>query len=529
MNTMPKVALKPGDRLDAFVVRSVTPIDELRAIAVVLEHPGCGATLLHLVQNDAENLFSVTFKTPPSDDTGVPHILEHAVLAGSAKYPVRDPFFEMLKRSMATYLNAFTMWDATSYPVASNVKQDLFNLADVYFDAVFHPKLTEETFAREGHHLAPVDPADPTGALRVTGIVYNEMKGAFSNPEARLQRVARRTLFGDTIYGHESGGDPDAIPDLTWADLRAFHERYYHPSNALFFVYGDIPTSEWTAFLTARLAGFKPRPADVEIKPQPLWREPRRLDESYAVGAGESLAEKTYLSLRWIVGDSTDPGEITDWRVLSTILLGNEAAPLKRALIASKLGQDLFASGLDANALQSGFGVGLKGSEANRAEAFERLVLDCLRDLAGQTFSPERVEAAYQQAAYFYLEILPSYPLYMLFRVLGTWVHNRDPLAYLPMREHLAASKARYAADPRRFNRMIAEHLVENPHRLLTVMQPDPDWQTRADARFAEHMQRVRAALSDEEAKHISEAAAELDRRSSTPDPPELLATLPVL
>ena len=342
---IPEVDLRPGEQLHGFEVKAVTPIDELRAVTIELAHQHSGARLLHLYTNDTENLFSINFPTPPSDDTGVPHILEHAVLAGSKKYPVKEPFFEMIKMSMATFINAMTASDHTYYPVASNVKKDLFNLAEVYFDAVFHPLLTEETFKREGHHLAPADPENPTGDLKVTGIVYNEMKGVFSDPESRLYRSMTCRLLPDTLYALESGGDPDAIPDLTYAQLKGFHETYYHPSNGFFFLYGDIPTTDYLAFLADKLDAIPKNEASASLRPlrpdvthQPRWDAPQSVNDTYPVGADEPLAEKTYLMLSWLIGDATDPEDVILCRLLSLILLGNEAAPLRKAIIDSKLG-----------------------------------------------------------------------------------------------------------------------------------------------------------------------------------------------
>ena len=248
MSALPETTMSAVQDFNGFSIKAVSPLEALRSVAYQLEHKKSGARLLHLHNQDAENLFSVSFPTPPPDNTGVPHNLEHAVLAGSDKYPVKEPFFEMVKMSMATFINAMTGSDCTYYPVASNVKQDLFNLAEVYFDAVFHPLLTEQTFRREGHHFAPLDPEDPTGDLTITGIVYNEMKGAFSDPESRFYRSISRALLPDTIYGKESGGDPDAIPDLTYEGLKGFHRTYYHPSNSYFFLYGNTPTPEYLAF-----------------------------------------------------------------------------------------------------------------------------------------------------------------------------------------------------------------------------------------------------------------------------------------
>ena len=279
MPAIPHALHAAGEAIDGFTVRSVDPVPEVRGRAYRVDHRASGARILHVHCDDPENLFSINFPTPPPDDTGLPHILEHVVLAGSRRFPVREPFFEMLKMSMATFINAMTAPDCTYYPVASNTRKDLFNLAEVYFDAVFHPLLTEDSFKREGHHLAPTDPNDPTGALSVTGIVYNEMKGAYSSPLARLYRGAMRKLLPDTIYGRSSGGEPEAIPDLTYEAFRRYHADHYQPGNAYFFLYGDIPTRDYLDFLSPRLtrpdqrhAGDRPGTAAALAGAAPLRR-----------------------------------------------------------------------------------------------------------------------------------------------------------------------------------------------------------------------------------------------------------------
>ena len=533
---MPEVDLRPGEQLHGFEVKAVTPIDELRAVTIELAHQHSGARLLHLYTNDTENLFSINFPTPPSDDTGVPHILEHAVLAGSQKYPVKEPFFEMIKMSMATFINAMTSSDHTYYPVASNVKKDLFNLAEVYFDAVFHPLLTEETFKREGHHLAPVNPEDPTGDLKITGIVYNEMKGVFSDPESLLYRSMTSKLLPDTLYARESGGDPDTIPDLTYAYLKHFHETYYHPSNGYFFLYGDIPTGDYLKFLADKLdaipkneASASLRPLSPEVTHQPRWSSPQRVEDTYPVGADEPLTEKTYLMLSWLIGDATDPEEVILCHILSLILLGNEAAPLRKAIIDSKLGADLIYSGASSIGPSSTFYVGLKGSEAERAEAFTQLVIDTLTQVADSEIDSEKVEAAFQQATYHYQEVAPMFPLQMLYRVIETWIYEKDSDTFLKMGESLATVRQQWRENPAIFNELIRERLIDNPHRLLSVLSPDQDMQAKIDAELIERMKATRAQLTDAQVTQIAADAAELERLNGQPNSPEALAKLPQL
>ena len=533
---VPSVDLRPGEQLHGFEVKSVTPIEELRAVTIELAHQHSGARLLHLYTNDTENLFSINFPTPPSDDTGVPHILEHAVLAGSQKFPVKEPFFEMIKMSMATFINAMTSSDFTCYPVSSNVKKDLFNLAEVYFDAVFHPLLTENTFKREGHHLAPADPDNPTGDLKITGIVYNEMKGAFSDPEARLYRSMSNQLLPDTLYACESGGDPEAIPDLTYAQLKGFHETYYHPSNGYFILYGDIPTSDYLAFLADKLDKIPKnatsaalRPLRSEVTHQPKWDAPRIVADTYPVGADESLTEKTYLSLSWVIGDATHPEAVALSQILSLILVGNEAAPLRKAIIDAKLGTDLVYAGTSSIGPAAIFYLILKGSEADRSEAFTQLVTETLTQVADSEMDSEKVEAAFQQATYHYQEVASMFPLRMLYRVIEGWIYEKDSDTFLKMGKTLTDARQQWLENPSIFNELIREKFIENPHRLTNILSPDRDMQAKMDAELAERMKETRAQLTDEEVQRIAAEAAELERLNGVPNSPEALAKLPQL
>ena len=520
---------RPGTVINGFTVIKVTPVPGVRGTAVELVHEASGARVLHLCSDDTENLFSISFPTPPRDDTGTPHILEHTVLAGSQRFPVREPFFEMLKSSMATFINAMTGPDCTYYPVSSNVHQDLFNLAEVYFDAVFHPLLTEETFRREGHHLAPADPENPTGALTVNGIVYNEMKGVFSSPESKLFYTWVKHLLPATPYALNYAGHPDSIPDLTYAQFKHFYDTHYHPSNAYFYLYGDIPTTDYLKFLAPRLAGFSRRAPEPVTPRQPRWTAPVRIQEPYPVATNEPLSEKTFLALTWLTGNALDPEQAVLRHVLTYVLLGNEAAPLKKALIDSRLGQDILEAGdmeLGAEAL---FCIGLKGSEADRVDAFEQVVLSSLRAIAEQGLKQEWVESAFQQTAYHYLEIPSLFPLHTMNRVLGVWAHGGDPLSFMDMSGHLETCRTRYHSDPGLFSRLILEQLVNNPHRLTTVLRPDAGCQAKTDAAFAARMAGERGRLTDAEAFTLAAEAAALDEKAGQPNSPENTARLPQL
>jgi Zn-dependent M16 (insulinase) family peptidase len=277
--TCPPMALCAGDRLHGFHILRVEQIPEIRVTAYEIEHEKTGAAILHLHCDDRENLFSIGFRTPPRDSTGVPHILEHAVLAGSERYPLKDVFNELLRGTLQTFINAFTYPDKTIYPVASQERRDFFNLARVYTDLVLRPRLLRETFRQEGHHLE----FDANGELGISGIVYNEMKGAYSSPDTLMYKAIQENLYPETPYACDSGGDPEAIPALTYAQFREFHRLFYSPTNARIFLYGDIPTSEHITFLAEMLAGFDRVAVDSSIGLQNRWRDPRAVHGFYPI------------------------------------------------------------------------------------------------------------------------------------------------------------------------------------------------------------------------------------------------------
>jgi Zn-dependent M16 (insulinase) family peptidase len=522
-------SMQVGTKIDGFVVKRITPMENLRSTAYELSHDASGARILHLHNADAENLFSVTFPTPPPDDTGVPHILEHSVLAGSRRYRVKDPFFEMVKCSMATFINAMTGSDYTVYPVASNVRQDFYNLAEVYWDAVFHPLLTETTFQREGHHLEFAKAGDISSDLIIKGIVYNEMKGARSSPEAKVHDLIEKTLWPDTPYGKDSGGDPEKIPDLTWQGLRGFHQRFYHPSNGYIFLYGDIPTADHLEFLAPRLKEFSKSDIRPQLPPQPRWTQPKRFDGVYPVAPTDATDGKTFIVLNWLTGSGIDAGEIFAFSALEKILLGNQSAPLRKALIDSKLGEDLTHTGFWANGIDTSFHIGLKGSESQRADAMVDLVTKTLASVADEGVTQRQFDAALQQLAYRYLEITPSYPLHLMGAVNGMWLHGADPLTFLHAERYIQELKEKFTANPRLFGDLIRRKLLQNTHRLLLVVTPDREIQQRQDAEFAQRMEKLKNSFAAPKLEEIRKNQEELEALMNAPNSPEAIASLPQL
>jgi Zn-dependent M16 (insulinase) family peptidase len=527
MSQTPSLLLKPGQSLDGFQVRRSLPMPNVQSNLYELEHLATGAKILHLHNADAENLFCVTFPTPPSDDTGVPHILEHCVLGGSEKYAVKDPFFEMIKCSMATFINAMTASDYTVYPVASNVKQDFFNLADVYWDAVFHPTLLETTFQREGHHLEFLDGRE--SPLIIKGIVYNEMKGARSSPEAKVFDLVEKALWPDTPLGRDSGGDPERIPDLTFEAFKNFHRSFYHPTNGYIFFYGDIPTTDHLDFLRPRMAKFGRRPAAPVLQRQPRWTSPRRLNDVYAAGPEDKTEGKTFIVMNWLVGDATDVGDVLALAALERILLGNQGAPLRKALIESHLGEDLTHSGMWVNGNETSFHVGIKGSETARTADLENLVINTLKQVADRGVSAAEADAAFQQLAYHYLEISSMYPLHLMSQVVQEWIHGADPIRALLAADELEALKKQFASDPSLFSRLIRQRLLDNAHRLTITVAPDTQIRARKEREFTERMKKLKESLSTAELDRVAARQRELEALLNAPNPPEALAALPQL
>ncbi|MGD9087424.1 MAG: insulinase family protein, partial [Desulfobacterales bacterium] len=337
---------RQGEQVGNYTVNRVVPLERIRSFYYDLEHKVTGARHIHISNDDAENTFSVAFKTVPVDSTGVAHILEHTALCGSHRYPVRDPFFSMLKRSLSTFMNAFTASDWTMYPFSTQNTKDFFNLLDVYLDAAFFPKIDELSFKQEGHRLeieGDLNSDDPDRfRLVYKGVVYNEMKGAMSSPDQVMVRSIQKELYPSTTYHYNSGGDPAEIPSLTYQQLKEFHRRHYHPSNAFFYTYGNVPLAESLATIEDTvLKKFERITPDTDVAAQPRWRKPRVASFPYPFNPNEDPAKKYQACVAWLVGDIKDAFQVLTLSLLEQVLLGNSAAPLRKALIDSELGSSL--------------------------------------------------------------------------------------------------------------------------------------------------------------------------------------------
>ena len=505
-------------------------IPELNTHARLWRHIRTGAELLSLENDDENKVFGIALRTPPADSTGLPHILEHVVLAGSEKYPLKDPFFEMVKGSLATFINAMTYPDKTVYPAASTNLQDFYNLLDVYADAVFHPLMTPEKLAQEGWHYE-LDAAD--GPLSYKGVVFNEMKGAYASPDGLLGRLSQQALFPDTTYGVDSGGDPAVIPDLTYEQFCRFYQSYYHPSNARLFFYGDDDPEERLRRMDAYLAPFDRAEVDSAIGLQPAFDVPRTVRFAYSASAdgGDGAAPRAFVEINWLLPEYSDTALIMSLSILSYALLDTPASPLRKALIDSGLGEDVLG-GFSTYTRQTTFSAGLKGVAVADIDRVEPLILSTLADLARDGLDPAMVAAALNTIEFRLRENNTGRAprgLSLLLRALNTWLHDRDPLAPLAFEAPLAAVKETLAADPDMLSRLIRHYLLDNPHRVTVVLEPDAELARQQNEAEAERLAAARAAMSAEEAAAVMAQAADLKRRQETSDPPEVVALLPSL
>ncbi len=504
-------------------------IAELNIKAAHYRHVKTGAELLSLQNDDENKVFNITFRTPPEDSTGLPHIMEHSVLGGSRKYQVKEPFVELVKGSMKTFVNAFTAADRTSYPVASTNLQDFYNLVDVYLDAVFHPLITPHHLAQEGWHyeLENVD-----APLTYKGVVFNEMKGAYSSPDNVLFRVSKEVLAPDTPYGHDSGGDPKVMPNLTYEQFKRFHETYYHPANARIVFYGDDDPQRRLELLDEWLREFDGRPIDADIPLQPPFSAPRRVTVPYSVDKEENGRKQGYIQVNWLLPEITDSTLRMGLGILSYALVSTPASPLRKALIDSGLGEQLTGGGLSGYLRQPTFSVGLKGIDVAQADEVETLILQTLGQLAADGLDSEMIEAAVNTIEFSLRENnTGSFPrgLALAMRCVGDWVYGRDPITPLAFEQPLHEAKEMLAANPAWPQTLIRQYLLENKHRATVILQPDPDLAARTEQAEKEKLAAIRAQMSQEALATAVAYTHELRRRQEAPDDPAQLAQIPRL
>lgn len=502
-------------------------IPSLKVTMEEYRHLVTGARHLHLVADDNNNAFLVAFLTVPQDSTGVAHILEHTTLCGSRRYPVRDPFFMMTRRSLNTFMNAFTSSDWTAYPFASQNTKDFDNLLSVYLDAVFFPNLHELDFAQEGCRVEFATPDDPNTDLVYKGVVYNEMKGSMSSPINVLWHTLEKYLYPTITYHHNSGGDPVEIPNLTHEQLKAFHATHYHPSNAVFMTYGNRPAAEYQRLFEEKtLSQFQHLAIDLHIPKEQRYSQPLQITESYAVSENEELKDKTHVVLGWLLGESRDLREVMNCHLLSGILLNNSASPLRHALETTELGTAPSPlCGFSDHHSETTFTCGLEGSNPEHAEAIEQLIFKVLQQVAEQGIPQEQVDAVLHQIELSQREISGDgfpYGLNLLISALSTLLHGGDPLAVLDVDPTLIA--LRQDCQQADFvPQLIRRLLLDNPHCVRLVMQPDTQLSNQHTQQESNQLAALKANLQPTEVQRIIEQTYLLQQRQQTQDDPEIL------
>jgi presequence protease len=509
-------------------------VDELKVHGVWAKHQKSGAEVFHVYNDDSENLFSFNFVTPPSDSTGAAHILEHSVLCGSASYPLKDAFMVLAQGSLQTFLNAITYPDKTLYPASSVNEHDYFNLMSVYGDAVFRPLLSEWTFMQEGHHLF----FNPVGKLEISGVVYNEMMGAYSSLDSYAGFWSVKSILPGTPYEFDSGGDPECIPDLSWQDLKDFHRAWYSPANCRIFLAGNIPTEKQLAFLNDKF--FSSLPAgnkNVPIPKTERWQSPR----SYRVPCPAGSEQKPTVLLSWLCGDVNDTVETLALSALSEILLGHDGSPLTRAIIESALGEDLSpVSGFEKELRETSFCAGVRGLNCEdpglpveeAAKKVESFIIGELERLEKEGIPKEEIEAALLGMEFSIREIRRSggpFSLVWMSRSLRAWLHGGSPWDSLLFATPLSELKQRIKEDNRYFEKMIRRYLLDNTHRAFIIIEPKENFLEEKEAALSARLEETEMAMSRGEKKAIRSKMAELKKAQEKEDGQEVLAAIPHL
>lgn len=504
-----------------------TPIPSLNLTVETYQHKVTGTFHYHLASNNKENVFLVALRTVPTDSKGVAHILEHTALCGSEKYPVRDPFFMMIRRSLNTFMNAFTSSDWTAYPFASQNKKDFSNLLDVYLDAVFFSKLDKLDFAQEGHRLEFEEAENTDSPLVYKGVVYNEMKGAMSSPVSQLWQTLTEHLFPTTTYHFNSGGEPDCIPDLSYDELLAFYKTHYHPSNAIFLTYGDIPAAEHQAkFESQVLSRFEKLDMEISVPKEKRYPTPQRFDGLYGVEQEDDLKNKTHVVLGWLLDDSAALENRLKANLLSSVLLDNSSSPLQFALENTKLGHaPSQLCGLEDSNREMVFMCGLEGCDEKNVDQIEKHILAVLTDVAENGVEQSRVDSALHQLELSQKEITGGgypYGLQLILDMLPVAIHRSDPVSALDIEKALDKLR-KQSADPDFFKKLVSEYLVTNQHRVCLSLKPDINVNKTKEKQTAEKLEKIKQALTQREKTDIITLAKSLQARQEQVDDESIL------
>uniref|UniRef100_A0A8B9SY55 Pitrilysin metalloproteinase 1 n=1 Tax=Anas platyrhynchos TaxID=8839 RepID=A0A8B9SY55_ANAPL len=520
-----------GEQIHGFTVRQVTAVPELFLTAVKLSHDSTGAKYLHVAREDSNNLFSIQFRTTPMDSTGVPHILEHTVLCGSQKYPCRDPFFKMLNRSLSTFMNAFTASDYTLYPFSTQNPKDFQNLLSVYLDAAFFPCLRQLDFWQEGWRLEHENPTDPQTPLVFKGVVFNEMKGAFTDNERIFAQHLQNKLLPDHTYGVVSGGDPLSIPDLTWEQLKQFHATHYHPSNSRFFTYGNFPLEQHLKQIHEEaLVKFERIESKTDIPKQKLWEKPR--EHRVTCGLDSFAADpskQTTVSVSYLLTDITDTFETFTLSLLSSLLVDGPNSPFYKALIESGVGTDFSPDvGFNSSTREAYFSVGLQGIAETDIDTVKQIIAETVDEVIAKGFEEDRIEALLHKIEIQLKHQSTSFGLALTSYIASCWNQDGDPVELLKIADKVSRFRQCLRENPTFLQEKVKKYFKDNPHRLTLSMSPEEDYYDKQAKLEAEKLKKKVNALSEEEKKQIFEKGLELIDLQSKPQDTSCLPALKV-
>jgi presequence protease len=509
------------------LVRNVA-IDSLNLEYQEYTHATTGATHIHFASEDTNNAFLVAFLTVPQDSSGVAHILEHTALCGSRRYPVRDPFFMMLRRSLNTFMNAFTSSDWTAYPFATQNRKDFNNLLQVYLDATFFPNLHQLDFCQEGHRLEFSQSDNPDSELVRKGIVFNEMKGSMSSPLRQLNQLVQSHLFPTTTYHYNSGGDPSCIPELTHEQLKAFHASHYHPSNAVFMTYGNFPVTEHQAIMQQQVLQHFSKTTKLKLQPEQRFTQAQNVNATYPLDDADT-SQKTHIVLSWLLQNSANIKDVLNGHLLGGILLDNSASPLYHALESTDLGLSPSSlCGFSNHTYEATFSAGLEGSEPEHATAVEELIMQVLQQVAQDGVAESLIESILHQIEFQQREITGDhfpYGLQLMLQALSPKLYGGDAVDFLDIDKHLQALRAD-CANPNFIKQLIQEQLLDNPHRVLVTMQPDTKLAAQQLSTEKANLAAIQQQLTQAEKQAILHQAKQLEARQQQVDNADVLPTL---
>jgi hypothetical protein len=517
--------IKKGSIISGFKVMKIESIKSQGIVYYELEHIGTGAQYIHLETDDQENTFCVAFKTLPSDSSGVAHILEHTVLMGSKKYPVRDPFFSMIKRSLRTFMNAFTASDWTAYPFSTQNKKDYYNLMSVYLDATFFPEISELSFMQEGCHLEYVD-----GKLAWRGVVFNEMKGSMSSVDRVMEQSIMSALYPNSTYRFNSGGDPKAIPSLTYEQLKKFHQRFYHPSNARFYSYGNFPLLRHLQVIDrdvlSKFSRINPR---TNIKAEPKWKQAKEFVFQFPIDKQEKINKKYQVGMSWLMAAANNPYEVLVLEILEYVLLGNQSSPLRKALVSSGLGSDLSdGTGFDAENRNTMFSVGLKDVRKRDRQQIKKTIFEVLERILKEGIEIELIESAVQKQEFYRREKTNNpypYGLSLYLRIISGWLHGGDPLDALCTEEMLKRLRIDLEK-PRFLEKKLEQYFLKNQNRALIMLEPNAKLSASNERDENQRLAKIAARLTKEAKAEIKSMAEKLRAEQTRTVDTNILPTL---